>query len=49
MWAREVIAAIQAGKQLAPSFEDGLRCQAVVDAAHRSHAESSRWIQVEDA
>ena len=46
-WAREVIAAIQAGKQIAPSFEDGLRCQAVVDAAHRSHAQSGRWVPVE--
>jgi predicted dehydrogenase len=47
-WAREVIAAIKAGTQLAPSFEDGLRCQAVVDAAHRSHAGAGRWVAVED-
>lgn len=47
-WAREVIAAIQAGKQLAPSFEDGVRCQAVVDASHRSHAQAGRWVAVED-
>jgi predicted dehydrogenase len=46
-WAREVITAIQAGNQAAPSFEDGLRCQAVVDAAHRSHAQSGSWIPVE--
>jgi len=46
-WAREVIAAIRAGKQVAPSFEDGVRCQAVVDAAHRSHAHSGGWVPVE--
>jgi predicted dehydrogenase len=46
-WAGEVIAAIQTGKQIAPSFEDGLRCQAVVDAAHRSHAQSGHWVAVE--
>jgi hypothetical protein len=42
-----VIAAIQAGKQPAPNFEDGLLCQAVVDAAQRSHAQAGRWIPVE--
>jgi predicted dehydrogenase len=48
-WACEVIAAIQAGKQLAPSFEDGLHCQAVVDASHRSHGQAGRWVAVADS
>ncbi len=46
-WARTITRAIREGKQLAPSFEDGLRCQKVMDAARRSSAEG-RWVAIED-
>ena len=46
-WAHEVIAAIQAGRPTPPSFEDGLCCQAVMDAAHSSHAVGGGWVDVE--
>jgi predicted dehydrogenase len=46
-WARTIAGAIRAGRQLAPSFEDGLRCQQVMDAARRSSAEG-RWVDIED-
>ncbi len=32
-------------RQMSPSFEDGVRCQQVIDAAVRSDAER-RWIDL---
>jgi predicted dehydrogenase len=37
--------AARAGREVRPSFEDGLRCQEILDAALRSHAERC-WIDV---
>ncbi|MER3406360.1 MAG: hypothetical protein C4289_15340, partial [Chloroflexota bacterium] len=42
---RAFIEAIQTGQDRPPTIEDGLRAQAVIDAALRSHA-SRRWEQV---
>ena len=47
-WGGNVLAwvdAAQARREMRPSFEDGLRCQEILDAALRSHAEQ-RWIDV---
>jgi len=44
--AHEVVAAVREGRPAAPSFEDGVRVQAVLDAALRSAAESS-WVELE--
>ena len=47
-WGGNIHAWIDAAldhRALAPSFEDGLRCQEIVDAALRSHAEQ-RWIDL---
>lgn len=43
-WARLIAEAITCGQQLSPSFEDGLRCQEVMDAARLSSAEGKRVI-----
>ena len=32
-------------REMAPSFEDGLRCQEILDAAIRSDAEG-RWVEI---
>jgi predicted dehydrogenase len=47
-WGGNVLAWVDASlarQQMRPSFEDGLRCQEILDAALRSHAEQ-RWIDV---
>ncbi|HEY3669654.1 MAG TPA: Gfo/Idh/MocA family oxidoreductase [Acidimicrobiia bacterium] len=36
-WAEQIVEAVAAGRQLTPSFLDGLRCQEVMAAARRSH------------
>jgi predicted dehydrogenase len=41
----EFIDAIEKGRQATPSLADGVRCQAVMDAALQSDAES-RWVDV---
>jgi len=43
----EFIRAIVEGRPCSPSFYDGMRCQAVVDAVLRSASEG-RWIDVAD-
>ena len=42
----EFISAIQEGRDASPSFNDGVRCQAVIDAVVKSVAER-RWVDVE--
>ena len=47
-WGGNVIAWVDAAlahREIRPSFEDGLRCQEILDAAQRSHAERC-WIDV---
>ncbi len=47
-WGGNVRAWVDAsleGREMAPSFEDGVRCQEIVDAAVRSHDER-RWIDL---
>jgi predicted dehydrogenase len=44
--AVEFVSAIRAGRDPVPSFFDGVRCQAVMDAVVRSVAER-RWVDVE--
>ncbi len=44
----EFIAAIQQGRDANPSFYDGMKCQAVMDAVVRSVNER-RWVEVETA
>jgi predicted dehydrogenase len=39
---KDLMDGIKAGKSPAPTFEDGYRCQAVLDAVERS-AESGEW------
>ncbi len=41
------ICAVQAGTSAAPDFHAGLRAQAVIDAAERSH-EANSWVEVDD-
>ncbi len=43
-WTRQIAEAIPHRQQLSPSFEDGLRCQEVMDAARISSAEGKRII-----
>ena len=45
LWTRQIVAAVREGKSLKPDFEDGLRCQRILDAAHRSAAER-RWVDL---
>jgi predicted dehydrogenase len=42
-WTRRIVAAVQEGRQIEPSFFDGWRSQQIIDAARRSQAEG-RWI-----
>ncbi|GGJ02056.1 oxidoreductase [Alicyclobacillus cellulosilyticus] len=42
----ELLAALRDGRQPVPNFEDGLRCQAVLEAVERSIAERA-WVKVE--
>jgi predicted dehydrogenase len=44
--AVEFVTAIREGRDASPSFYDGVRCQAVMDAVGRSVAER-RWVDVE--
>jgi predicted dehydrogenase len=47
-WGGNILAWVDAAlahRAVRPSFEDGLRCQEILDAALRSHAEQ-RWIDV---
>ena len=47
-WGGNVMAWVDAAlarREMRPSFEDGLRCQEILDAALRSHAERC-WIDV---
>ncbi len=43
---KDLMDGIAAGKSRAPNFEDGYRCQAVLDAVERI-AESRQWIRPE--
>jgi predicted dehydrogenase len=45
--AEEVVAAVREGRPASPGFEDGVRVQAVLEAALRAAAESS-WVEVDD-
>ncbi len=45
---KDLLEGIAAGKNPAPTFEDGYRCQAVLDAVERS-AESKTWTKPEQA
>jgi predicted dehydrogenase len=47
MLTRKVLAAMKDGGQVTPNFADGVRVQAVLDAARQS-ARAARWITVED-
>ena len=47
VWAAEIVAAVQSGRQLAPNFLDGLRVQEVIAAAHRSDAAHGAEVLVE--
>jgi predicted dehydrogenase len=47
IWAGEIVAAVQAGKQLAPNFVDGLRVQEVMAAARRSSDQGGIEVAVE--
>ena len=42
----DLVAAIAAGEDPAPSFADGLQVQQVLDAVERSAADSSRWTPI---
>ncbi len=44
-WFRAIADAVREGRKLTPDFEDGLRCQEVMDAAWRS-AEEGRWVEI---
>lgn len=46
--AYDFVSAALAGKQVSPTFVDGLKCQLVLDAADRS-AKSNVWVEVEEA
>ena len=46
--ARDFARGIREGHSPSPNLEDGLRCQAVLDAVHASH-ESGGWQEVGDA
>ena len=39
----DFVSAIRKGEQASPDFEDGLRCQEVLEAVERSDAEG-RWL-----
>ncbi|UCG82679.1 MAG: Gfo/Idh/MocA family oxidoreductase [Dehalococcoidia bacterium] len=43
-WVQHIAEAIPCGQQVSPSFEDGLRCQVVMDAARLSSTEGKRVI-----
>ena len=43
---KDLMDGIAAGKNPAPTFEEGYRCQAVLDAVERS-AERCEWIRAE--
>jgi predicted dehydrogenase len=47
VWAAEIVAAVQAGEQRAPSFLDGLRVQEVMSAARRSSDQRGIEVAVE--
>ncbi|MCH8192234.1 MAG: Gfo/Idh/MocA family oxidoreductase [Chloroflexi bacterium] len=46
VWTSQIVEAVKAGKQIAPSFEDGWRSQQVIDAARQSAAEG-RWVDID--
>jgi predicted dehydrogenase len=46
VWAGTVVDAVRAGRQIAPSFEDGVRCQEVMAAIRASSADAGRWTRV---
>ncbi|MGY1988670.1 gfo/Idh/MocA family oxidoreductase, partial [Blastococcus sp. SYSU DS0669] len=43
----DLVTAIAAGEDPAPSFADGLQVQRVLDAVERSAADSSRWTPIQ--
>ena len=45
VWTRRIVEAVKAGKQIAPSFEDGWKSQQVIDAARRS-SKTGRWVEI---
>jgi predicted dehydrogenase len=45
-WARIIVDAVRSGEQVAPSFEDGVRCQEVMTAMRRSSAAHGAWTPV---
>jgi predicted dehydrogenase len=44
---REFVRGIEEGISPAPSFEDGYRCQQILDAVHES-SESGRVVRIQD-
>ena len=46
-WAAVVIDAVRAGQQIAPSFDDGVRCQEVMTAMRASSAAGGAWTRVD--
>jgi predicted dehydrogenase len=46
-WSRDVVAAVHANQQIAPNFEDGVRCQEVMGAMRVSSAARGAWTAVE--
>jgi predicted dehydrogenase len=46
-WAAAVIDAVRAGRQIAPNFDDGVRCQEVMAAMRASSAAGGSWTPVE--
>ena len=46
-WAAVVIDAVRSGRQIAPNFDDGVRCQEVMTAMRASSAAGGSWTRVD--
>jgi len=46
-WATVVVDAVRAGRQIAPNFDDGVRCQEVMSAVRASSAAGGSWTRVD--
>lgn len=46
--AYTLLEGLASGEDLAPDFEDGLRCQAVLEAVLRSAEDKGRWVEIEE-
>ena len=42
LWFQRIVEALREGRQISPNFEDGWRCQQIMDAAQQSAAEGTR-------